>query len=362
MEDSAATKVQSPASVNAGKSSLKLLRYPLRSSMKSKEEKHPAADSANSSVSKRGRPASNVSKSVAVLDFSGKEKSAKPTRRLSVPSKSSASPAPRSVGNITPISEARVKRSAANQGKSNTPVSDVSLSSSRKKFCVLSSSSYWLSQIKLSESASKHKISLCFFKLALEAGCEPLQKIRDELKSYVSRYDLSELGESVKELFEIYKISENFEQLQASDHGPLVPEEGNQLSDDDVNSSTSSIIDAEKLKPNISDTDAGEIHGVQETNKETSKKNESVNKIKRSVNRDVTNSKSSSEVRGRNSTQKNPKKLTKQELAKDQDKLKKLGKKYTAGEGPTPSSPEKTLQENKENLDVPQMEISATEV
>ncbi|CAA3030095.1 muscle M-line assembly protein unc-89-like isoform X2 [Olea europaea var. sylvestris] len=359
MEDSVTTKVQSPASVDAGKSSSKLLRYPLRSSMKSKEENHPSTDSTNSSVSKRGRPTSNVSKSVAVLDFSGKEKSAKPPRRLSVPSKSSASTAPRSVGNITPISEARVKRSAANQGKS--PVSDVSLSSSRRKFCILSSSSYWLSQIKLSESASKHKISLGFFELALEAGCEPLQKIRDELKSYVSRYDLSELGESVNELFEIYKISENFQQLQASNIGPLVPEEGNQLPDDDVHSSTFSITDAEKLKPNPSDTDADEIHGEQESNKETSKKDESVNRIKRSVKKDVTNLKSSSEVRGRNSTQKNPKKPTKQELAKDQDKLKKQGKKYSAGEGPIPSSPEKTLQENKENLAVPQIEISATE-
>ncbi|KAL2539492.1 hypothetical protein Adt_00470 [Abeliophyllum distichum] len=366
MEDSA-TKNQSPApSVSAGRSCSRLLRYPLRSAMKSKEEKSPVADSANSSASKRGRLASSVSKSVAVLDLSGKEKSAKPPRRMSIPSKSSASPAPRSVGNITPISEARVKRSAAKQGKSDTPVSDVSISLSRKKFCVLSSASYWLSQIKLSESSSKHTISLSFFKLALEAGCEPLQRVRDELKSYVSRYDVSELGESVKELFESYKISESFEQLQASDAASHVPEEGNQLSEDDVHSSTSSITDVEKLKPNPSDTVADEIHGVQESNMETSQKNESVYKIKRPVNKDVTNTKSASEVRGRNSTQKNPKKPTKQELVKDQDKVKKQRKKSATGEGPilsSPSpSPEKTLQENKENLAAPPMENSATEV
>lgn len=120
----------------------------------------------------RGRPASSVSKSVGVLDLSGKDKPAKPPRRLSIPAKSAASPAPKLVGNITPISEARVKRSATSQGKSETPVSDVSRSSSRKKFNVLSSASYWVTQIKYSEAAVKHSISLGFFKLALDFGCE----------------------------------------------------------------------------------------------------------------------------------------------------------------------------------------------
>lgn len=115
----------------------------------------------------RGRLASSVTKSVSVLDLSGKEKSAKPPRRLSVPSKSSASPASKSFGSITPIFEARSQR-----GKSETPLSDVSRTSSRRKFSVLASASYWLTQIKLSETAGKHSISLGFFKLALEAGCE----------------------------------------------------------------------------------------------------------------------------------------------------------------------------------------------
>lgn len=58
------------------------------------------------------------------------------------------------------------------QGKNETPLSDVSRASSRRRFSALSSALYWLSQIKLSESAAKHSISLGFFKLALEAGCE----------------------------------------------------------------------------------------------------------------------------------------------------------------------------------------------
>lgn len=125
----------------------------------------------------RGKGASSVSKSVGVLDVSSKEKPAKPPRRLSVPSKSNNSPAPKSIGYITPISETRAKRSSGNQGKSDTPLSDVSKSSHRKKFSVLLSSSYWLSQIRLSESAAKHSISLGFFKLALEAGCEVRQSL-----------------------------------------------------------------------------------------------------------------------------------------------------------------------------------------
>lgn len=120
----------------------------------------------------RGKPASTVSKSVGVLDLSGKEKPAKPPRRMSIPTKSSATPAPKLVGNITPISEARSKKSTTNSVKSNTPVSDISKSTTRRNFSRLLSASYWVSQIKLSESIGKHSISLGFFRLAVEAECE----------------------------------------------------------------------------------------------------------------------------------------------------------------------------------------------
>lgn len=115
-----------------------------------------------------------MSRSVSVLELSGKEKekSAKPPRRLSIPSKSSVSPRQKTANNITPISGARSKRLAFGQERCETPLSDVSRSSTRRKFNILSSASYWLSQIKLSESAANHSISLGFFNLALEAGCE----------------------------------------------------------------------------------------------------------------------------------------------------------------------------------------------
>lgn len=123
--------------------------------------------------------ASSVSKSVSVLDFSGKEKSgsAKPPRRLSIPAKAPATSRPKLGGNITPISETRTGRSALGQGRSKTPISDISKTT---KLNLLTSASYWLNQIKLSETASKHSISLAFFKLALEAGCEVLPKSNNQ--------------------------------------------------------------------------------------------------------------------------------------------------------------------------------------
>ena len=117
--------------------------------------------------------ASSVSKSVGVLDFSGKDKSssstAKPPRRLSIPAKTaSVTPGPRMSGIFTPIPEARTRRATYAQGRSDTPV----CANNRMRFTMLSKSSYWLSHIKVSESSGQHSISLGFFKLALEAGCE----------------------------------------------------------------------------------------------------------------------------------------------------------------------------------------------
>ncbi|KAL3639634.1 hypothetical protein CASFOL_017541 [Castilleja foliolosa] len=313
-----------------------------------------------------GRVSSTVSKSVSVLDHSGKDNSssAKPPRRLSVPNKSNATPAPKPVGNVTPISKARAKTSAVNQGKSVTPVSDVSKSlSTRKKFSILYSASYWLSQIKHSESAAKHSISLGFFKLALEAGCEPIQRMSDELKSYARRHHLTELGEFVKELFEGYKISENFEPSQ-SESGSQVRSESNQLSDDDVKSSSSSITDTENLKPISLDLNAGETEKVEKANNKISEKDDSVKKsVKRSVPKRAASSKSGngSEIKGR-SVQKKPQKPTKQESAQGKDKIKKV-KNSASEEGLTKSyPPEETLEENKENMVTSEMpEVGSTE-
>ncbi|KAL6559486.1 hypothetical protein OROGR_004603 [Orobanche gracilis] len=341
----------------SGRPPSKLLRYPLRSATRTKEEKLPLADSSNSNSStKRGRVPSSVSKSVSVLDLSGKEKTSKPPRRLSVPSKSNGTSAPKSVGTITPISETRAVRSAFSQGKSDTPVSDVPKSSTRKKFSTLSSASYWLSQIKLSESAAKHSISLGFFKLALESGCErsqnvqPIQRMSHELKSYLRRHDLPELGESVKELFEGYKISESYEPSYVSGKCSQVTSEGggqysDDNDDDDVKSSLSSITDAVKVvKPKSLDINANAESG-QVKNATTEKDDSAKTTSKRSVPKRAASSTSGSEVQVP-SVQKKHQKPTKQEPAKDKKKVKKLG---SACQGPLNSPPQEALDENKEN-------------
>ncbi|KAL2529354.1 uncharacterized protein Fot_21955 [Forsythia ovata] len=89
---------------SAHKRSLFPLRYLLRSATKSKEGKPPLVDFSNSSAHKRGKLTSSVSKSVGVLDLSDK-KPVKPPIRLSVSSKLTARPAPRTIGNITLKSE-----------------------------------------------------------------------------------------------------------------------------------------------------------------------------------------------------------------------------------------------------------------
>ncbi|KAL5057528.1 hypothetical protein RYX36_029132 [Vicia faba] len=106
-------------------------------------------------------------------------------------------------------------------------------------------------QTSLSESAAKHRISLGFFKLALEAGCEPFQKLQDELKSYLRRHHLDEHGELVKELVESYsiaeiieqpQISEIIEQPQVSESISQMPKEGTRSTDDEVQYSSSSTM------------------------------------------------------------------------------------------------------------------------
>ncbi|XP_031273609.1 uncharacterized protein LOC116132069 isoform X1 [Pistacia vera] len=333
-------------SVNTTKSKL---RYPLRSAAKSKEEKAPVVESSNSSVTRRGRTASTISKSVSVLDLSGKEKSAKPPRRLSIPAKSTVGSVPKSVGNITPISETRTKRSVNTQGRSETPLSDVSRASSRKKFSLLSSASYWLRQIKQSESEARHSISLGFFKLALEAGCEPLQRMRDELKSYARRHNLGELEELVKELFESYNITGTSEQLQVSETFSQVPEEGSRSSDDEVLSS-SSTIGNRKLKPKSLNNDTAQVSSVTvSAKKEATTKNYPSTRTRASLSRNSANTRSVPET-GNGKIQKKPQKPTKPETNKGKDSIKQ-GKKSTGEEGPvSPSLSGDKVEENKENM------------
>ncbi|OMO99484.1 hypothetical protein CCACVL1_03788 [Corchorus capsularis] len=305
-----------PVSGSAAKSKL---RYPLRSSMKSREEKPLPGDISNRSSSRRGRTTASVSKSVGVLDLS-KEKSGKPPRRLSIPTKSTVTPSPKLIGTITPISEARPKKSSNSHSTSDTPLSVAS----RKRFSRLSSVDYWVMQIKLSELASKHSVSLGFFKLALEAGCEPLEKMRDELRSYIRRHNLGENGEAVKELLESYNISQNSNQPQVSETCSQVPEEGTRSSDDEVHS-VSSAVGSTKLKPKSLNTDASE------SAKGATPKNNPATRS-RALNKNSSNSRPVLDTQNRK-LQNKTQKTTKLEPAKGKDKTKKQGIKSANEEG-----------------------------
>ncbi|PRQ16122.1 hypothetical protein RchiOBHm_Chr7g0180761 [Rosa chinensis] len=352
--------MEEPQSAQSAQSG-KLLRYALRSVTKPKEEKPPAAELSNPSASKRARPASNVSRSVSVLDLSGKDKPVKPPRRLSVPNKAAGTAAPKLGGNITPISEARSRRPA----KSETPASDASRLTSRKKFSILSSESYWLSQIKLSEAAGKHSVSLGFFKLALEAGCEqPLQRLRDELKSYALRHKLgdADLAVPLKELFESYGVVEN-EQLQVSETCSHVPEEGTRSSDEDAKSS-SSTMGTRKLKPKSLNTDAAQVSPVKnKAKKEMPQKSTPATRTRASVAKKSSTPGPVSDSGMRRSTAKKPQNLIKQEAKNERDR-KKQGYKSAVEQGSvSTTSAEEALNENKENEDAASMEeISLTEV
>ncbi|XP_052878736.1 uncharacterized protein LOC108476482 isoform X1 [Gossypium arboreum] len=356
-----AVKEQQSAAQISGSAGKSKLRYPLRSSMKPKEQKPPAPDLSNSSSSRRGfdlfgvdrgRATPSVSKSVGVLDLS-KEKSGsgKPPRRLSIPTKSTVTPSPKFVGTTTPIYEGRAaKKSTNGQGKSDTPLSDSSRSSTRRRFNVLSSASYWLSQIKLSESASKHSVSLGFFKIALEAGCEPLQKMSDELKSYIRRHNLGENGEAINELLESYNVPDNPEQPQVSETCSQVPDEGTRSSDDEVHRVSPVAAAARRLKPKSLNTDAARVSSVAKSAKEATPKNNAANR-NRLLNKTSSNSRSVSDTGSRKLHTKTQK-TTKTEPVKGKEKTKGQGTESADQEDQVcPSAAAETVEEDKENMD-----------
>ncbi|KAK7317239.1 hypothetical protein RJT34_01297 [Clitoria ternatea] len=329
------------SSGNTASARSRLQRYPLRSATKSND----TPDCSNASQTKRGRTASSVSKSVSVLDFSGKDKSssAKPPRRLSIPTKASATSGTKQSGNITPISETRTGKSANGQGKSKTPISDISKTSSQMKFNLLTSASYWLNQIKLSESSAKHSISLGFFKLALEAGCEPIGSMQEGLKSYVSRNQLADLEETVKELFERYNIIQSIEQLQVSDSH--VSEEGTRYSNDDVHSSSSSM-GARNLKPKCLNIDSTQLTPATESTKKESRRQGNLgSKLKVNFSTNATTPRPSVDSGNRRLVKKSEK-PNKQVPVKEKDMVKKQRKESDSTEVTVRST-----KGNKENVD-----------
>lgn len=145
----------------------------------------------------------------------------------------------------------------------------------------------------------------------------------------MQRHSLVDLGEPVKQLFEGYNISQDFEQLQVSETCSHAPEDGTRSSDDEVHSS-SSVAGTEKLEQEDLNKDAIETCQVAEPTKETSSRKEIATKTRRSVNKTAATPKSTTEVSG-HATKKKFEKPIKQEPTKD--KVKRQGKKSARVEG-----------------------------
>ncbi|KAG8075412.1 hypothetical protein GUJ93_ZPchr0006g42575 [Zizania palustris] len=281
------------------------LRYPLRSASRARV----AADATPTCGSgpTRAKPSLDVSKSVCGLDLSlVKDKPEKPPRRHSTTTKPGASPRSAPTGTITPISVVRSRRSDS-QGKFDTPTSEVSMSTARRKFSTLSSVSYWMTQIRLAEAASKHSISLGFFKLALESECELVDRMREELKAYVVRHGLAmELEEPVKDTLLVYNIVEDFEKLKITVHSLEQPKKSDKAAHSATNVSPNG-----NLKPRS-------LNSVAAQSKEAAKK-ENIQKktdvkVRGSYNRNPTKNPSAKEV-----ISKTGKKAKKQEKGQQED-------------------------------------------
>lgn len=161
---------------------------------------------------------------------------------------------------------------------------------------------------------------------------QPLQLLRDELKSYARRHNLSEFGEAVKELYEGYNIVENTEQLQVSETCSHVPEEGTRSSDDEIRSSSSTVGATRKLKPKSLNTDAAQVSSVTESGKKDTKRNTPATRNRGTLTKTNANSRSVSEAGSRKSAKKtqNP---SKQEFNKEKDIVKKKGRKFAGEQG-----------------------------
>lgn len=153
--------------------------------------------------------------------------------------------------------------------------------------------------------------------------------MQDELKSYVRRHQLAELGEIVKELFESYNISENPEQSQISETISQVPEEGTRSSDDDVHSS-STIVSTGNLKPKCLNVDSTQLSppAKESIKKETVIKNNSGSRARGNGNKKNSSISRPALDASKSRSAKKSEKPSKQDSIKEKGKvIKKQGKK-----------------------------------
>ena len=162
--------------------------------------------------------------------------------------------------------------------------------------------------------------------------------MRDELKSYARRHNLTELGEPVKQLFEGYNILENFEQMQVSETCSQVPEEGTRSSDDDVRSS-SSVTGTRKLKLKSLNTTEATVQAsvvTESVKKDATGKDNRGTRTRGTWNKNSANVRLASETAGSNISKKSQK-PSKQESNEHNNKLKRQAEKSACELGNPPT-------------------------
>lgn len=160
---------------------------------------------------------------------------------------------------------------------------------------------------------------------------QPLQRVREELKSYVQRHDLAELGDSIKSLFESYEIPETLEQVQESIICSQVSEDATALSSDDVQSTSST---AATKKPKLKSLNALTVASAAKASskKENVQRITPVTKSRASVSREPIKPKLVTESGGNNIMKKKVQSPTKQN-PNNGEKINKQDEKTVSEEG-----------------------------
>ncbi|XP_078435570.1 uncharacterized protein LOC144706473 [Wolffia australiana] len=110
------------------------------------------------------------------------------------------------------------------------------------RFDKLESASYWLSQIKLAESAGKHFVSAAFFRLAIDCNAEPIRNLKSELRQYLIRHGDLAIETAWKEISSDYGLINKEPDcgsinLSISESEPVISEEISLQKSDEPSSS-----------------------------------------------------------------------------------------------------------------------------
>jgi hypothetical protein len=206
-----------------------------------------------------------------------------------------------------------------------------------------------MTQIRLAEAASKHSVSLGFFKLALESECEHMGRMREELKAYVARHGLvTELEDPVKDILQLYDIVEDFEKLKISVDSSQQPEK----SDKAVSTATKTSPNG-NLKPRLLNSGAAQNKGVGK--KDNIQKTKPDAKLRGSYNKSLAKPITAKEVGSKNTAKK-----AKKQAKGQQEVCSGDNEALTDGLEQEPSDMVKDItHEDKENMEDTEMAVDA---